>query len=140
MAQQVQAATATMFPFARYEDGQAAIDWLCEAFGFERREVHDGDDGTIVHAELAYGPSLFMLDSRKDTGLGVRTPRELGGTSGGVYVQVDYDEIDRHYRRARKAGAEIVRELADTGYGSHEYMARDLEGYVWSFGTYRPFA
>ncbi len=35
-------------------------------------------------------------------------------------------------------GADIFRELQDTGYGSREYGARDLEGFVWSFGTYRP--
>ena len=38
------------------------------------------------------------------------------------------------------AGAEIVRELADTDYGSREYSARDPEGNHWSFGTYQPWA
>jgi uncharacterized glyoxalase superfamily protein PhnB len=136
MAQNVQAATATMFPFAHYEDGRAAIDWLCEAFGFERREVHEGDDGTIVHAELGYGASVFMLDSKPDTGFGLATARKLGAVTGGVYVCVE--EVEAHYERAKAAGAEIVRELADTGYGSREYLARDLEGNLWSFGTYRP--
>ncbi|MGH3024255.1 MAG: VOC family protein [Gaiellaceae bacterium] len=133
---QIQTVTATMFPFARYEDGQAAIEWLCEAFGFERREVHEGEDGTIVHAELVYGPSVFMLDSRTDAGLGLETAGTLGAVTGGVYVVVE--DVEGHYERAKKAGAEIVRELADTGYGSREYVARDLEGHLWSFGTYRP--
>jgi len=29
-------------------------------------------------------------------------------------------------------------ELHDTDYGSRDYAARDPEGNVWSFGTYRP--
>jgi uncharacterized glyoxalase superfamily protein PhnB len=29
-------------------------------------------------------------------------------------------------------------ELHNTDYGSRDYAARDLEGNVWSFGTYRP--
>jgi uncharacterized glyoxalase superfamily protein PhnB len=136
MAQRTEAATATMFPFTRYEDGKAAIEWLCEAFGFERREVNESEDGTIAHAELAYGPSVFMLDSAADTGLGLKTARELGAVTGGVYVHVD--DIDAHYQRAREAGAEIVRELTDTHYGSREYLARDPEGNLWSFGTYLP--
>ncbi len=136
MAQKVQAATATMFPFAHYEDGTAAIDWLCEAFGFERRQVHKGEDGAIVHAELSYGASVFMLDSQPDTGFGLETARKLGGVTGGVYVHVE--DVDEHYERAKAAGAEILRDLADTGYGSREYVARDLEGNLWSFGTYRP--
>jgi uncharacterized glyoxalase superfamily protein PhnB len=40
--------------------------------------------------------------------------------------------------RARDAGAAIERELTETDYGSHEYTARDPEGNLWSFGTYRP--
>jgi uncharacterized glyoxalase superfamily protein PhnB len=139
MTQQVQATTTkttTMFPFARYEDAHAAIDWLCEAVGFERREVHEGEDGTIVHAELAYGPSVFMLDSAPDTGLGLKSARELGAGTGGVYVHVE--DVDSHYEGAKAAGAEMVRELADTSYGSREYLARDPEGNLWSFGTYRP--
>ena len=134
--QQVHAATATMFPFARYNDGKAAIEWLCEAFGFEPRELHEGEDGTIVHAELAFGASVFMLDSKPDTGLGLKTAHELGAVTGGVYVHVE--DVDGHYRRATSAGAEIVRQLADTEYGSREYVARDPEGNLWGFGTYRP--
>ncbi|MDQ4081324.1 MAG: VOC family protein [Actinomycetota bacterium] len=136
MTEQVRAATATMFPFARYNDGKAAIAWLCNAFGFEPREVHEGEDGTIVHAELVFGASVFMLDSKPDTGLGLKTARELGAVTGGVYVHVE--DIDAHYRRTTSAGAEIVRELADTDYGSREYVARDTEGNLWGFGTYRP--
>ena len=136
MGQQVQPQTATMFPFTQYENAKAAIDWLCQAFGFERHEVYEGEDGKILHAELAYGASVFMLGSAADTGFGLKTARELGAVTGGVYVQVD--DIDAHYERARSAGAEIVRELADTEYGSREYLARDPEGQLWSFGTYRP--
>jgi uncharacterized glyoxalase superfamily protein PhnB len=54
----------------------------------------------------------------------------------GVYAVVE--DIDAHYERAMAAGAEIVRQLADTGYGSREYSVRDPEGHLWSFGTYRP--
>jgi uncharacterized glyoxalase superfamily protein PhnB len=33
-----------------------------------------------------------------------------------------------------------MRELRDEDYGSRGYMAKDLEGHVWYFGTYRPGA
>jgi uncharacterized glyoxalase superfamily protein PhnB len=54
----------------------------------------------------------------------------------GIYVVVE--DIDAHYEAARAAGARIVRALEDTEYGSREYSALDLEGNIWSFGTYRP--
>jgi uncharacterized glyoxalase superfamily protein PhnB len=123
--------------FLTYDDAPAALDWLEKAFGFERSSVHEGPDGTIAHAELTYGDGMIMLGNAGDNGLGMKTPRELGAVTQGVYVIVD-EGIDRHYERACSAGAEIVRALHDTDYGSRDYMARDPEGNLWSFGTYRP--
>lgn len=56
----------------------------------------------------------------------------------GIYVVVD--DPDLHYERAEAAGAQIVVGLTDQDYGSREYSARDLEGNIWSFGTYDPYA
>jgi uncharacterized glyoxalase superfamily protein PhnB len=47
------------------------------------------------------------------------------------------DDVDALYERAKQAGAEITRELIDTDYGSRDFTARDPEGNLWSFGTYR---
>jgi uncharacterized glyoxalase superfamily protein PhnB len=47
---------------------------------------------------------------------------------------------DEHHRRAVAAGANVVRPLENTDYGSREYSARDLEGSPWSFGTYDPYS
>jgi uncharacterized glyoxalase superfamily protein PhnB len=112
-----------MFPFMRFRDADAALDWLSRAFGFEEHALYRGDDGTIQHAEMALGPGIIMF--------GPGDP-----ASQGVYVAVD--DADAHYERAKAAGAEITRELEDTDYGSREYTARDPEGHVWSFGTYKP--
>jgi uncharacterized glyoxalase superfamily protein PhnB len=35
------------------------------------------------------------------------------------------------------AGAQVIQELTDTGYGSRGFAVRDPEGNRWSFGTYR---
>ncbi len=56
--------------------------------------------------------------------------------SEGIYVRVN--DVNAHHDRAKAAGAEIIMELEDTKYGAREYIARDLEGHVWSFGTYGP--
>jgi uncharacterized glyoxalase superfamily protein PhnB len=77
-----------------------------------------------------------MLGSLKDDDLGLTSPRALTRVTQGIYVALE--DVDAHYQQARAAGAEIVREPADTEYGSREYLARDLEGHLWSFGTYRP--
>lgn len=138
-------ADPNIYPCLGYRDAKAAISWLCDAFGFEERMVHPGDDGReVAHAELSLGPGIVMLGSQRD---GAPSAGELipGADDGEVdfarvpfSVYIAIDDVDAHCERARAAGAEIVRELLDTDYGSREYAARDLEGNLWSFGTYRP--
>jgi len=129
-------AEGNVFPFLRYADAPAAVRWLCDAFGFEEKSVHAAPDGTIAHAELGTGGGVVMLGSARDDALGMRTPRELGAVTGGIYVFVE--DVDAHHRRAAAAGAERVMEPRDTEYGSREYACRDPEGNLWSFGSYRP--
>ena len=121
--------------FLNYRDTRTAVDWLERAFGFERTSVHESN-GKIAHAELRFGDGMIMLGAAFENDWGMRTPGALGGVNQGVYVIVD--DIEAHYERARGADAEIVRPLADTDYGSREFMARDPEGNIWSFGTYEP--
>ncbi len=61
---------ATMIPAIRYRDAVAAIDWLCEAFGFERHLVVPGEGGAIAHAQLAFGNGMVMLGSARDDEFG----------------------------------------------------------------------
>ena len=121
-----------VYPVLRYADGRAAIDWLVRVFGAESRMEVPGHDGSIGHAELLFGRGMLML-------AGSRHPDPANPWSterGGVYVVVE--DIGACYARAQAAGARIVRPLADTSYGAREFSARDLEGHLWSFGTYRP--
>jgi uncharacterized glyoxalase superfamily protein PhnB len=136
MSEQTQDPRPTLYPFLRYADARAAVEWLCDAFGFERVAVFDGPDGTVAHAELRLGGGIIMLGSTNDDALGMRTPRELGAVTGGVYAYVA--DPDAHHERAVVAGAEIVNPLREMDYGSREYSCRDPEGNLWSFGTYRP--
>lgn len=121
----------TFYPSLRYRDAGAAIEWLEDAFGFQRQMVVDGDGDTVAHAQLSFGDGTVMLGSEREEDWG----RHAG--QSWVYVAVDSD-IDAHCERARGAGAEIVREPTDQDYGSRDYSARDPEGNLWSFGSYRP--
>jgi uncharacterized glyoxalase superfamily protein PhnB len=51
--------------------------------------------------------------------------------------------LDRHYRRALAAGAEIVRPLHNARTplfpdGRDQFDLRDPEGNLWTVGTFRP--
>jgi uncharacterized glyoxalase superfamily protein PhnB len=121
-----------IFPALKYKDGPAAVDWLVRVFGFEPQMVVPGPDSTVTHAELRLGTGAIMLGSTR--------PQEKDNPWAnepiGIYVYVE--DVEAHHDRAKAAGAVIVRPLQVTEYGSWEYSVRDLEGHLWSFGTYRP--
>lgn len=123
----------TIYPTYHYRDARSAIDFLERAFGFERKAVHEADDGTIQHAELRLGDGLIMLGDTRETEYARLAPPP---GSGAVYIAVD--DVDALAERAGAAGAEIVYGPKDQDYGSRDFMARDPEGNLWSFGTYRP--
>jgi uncharacterized glyoxalase superfamily protein PhnB len=131
-----------IMPTFRYENAPEAIAWLCRAFGFEKSMVVPGPDDTIAHAQLSFGAdSMIMLGSASnegDYGQLVSTPAQLQGCTNGVYVIVQ--DVDAHHDRAKAAGAVILIPPADQGHGGRLYTCRDLEGYVWGFGSYDPWA
>ena len=135
------ASCSTVIPGHRYRNAPAAIDWLCQVFGFERHAVYEGENGTIAHAELTLGDGMIMLGSGKDDeyGKSFKSPQELGGIeTRSVYLVVP--DADAAYARAVAAGATIIRPLQDTPYGSREFAVKDPEGHSWSAGTYDPWA
>jgi uncharacterized glyoxalase superfamily protein PhnB len=133
--------TSPVIPTLRYHDARKAIDWLVDAFGFERHLVVEGDEGRIDHAQLIHGSGMLMCGSHDDHGgYGdlVRTVQLVGAPTGGIFVVVD--DVDAHAERAAGAGAEIVQPPEDQDYGGRLYTCRDLEGNVWSFGSYDPWS
>ncbi len=123
------------FPFVRYEDAPAAIEWLVNAFGFERQMVVPGEGGAIAHAQMRLGDAVIMLGTGHDRSH-ESPPTDIRDVKQGVYVYVE--DVDTHYARAKAAGARILRPIESTEYGSREYAALDPGGYYWGFGTYLP--
>jgi len=119
---------STISPIIPYRDVRAAVDFLCAAFGFERHELHEGEDGELVHVELKLGDDVIMP-----------APLRIG-EPGHAQNYVVVDDADAHHDRAKAAGAQITSGLRDTDYGSRDYAADDLDGNSWHFGTYRPLS
>ena len=116
------------------------IDWLCNAFGFEKHAVYaDGD--VVHHAQLVFGNGMVMLGSTGNEGEWAQTivqPDEVGAreTQSPCVIVTD---ADAHYACAKAAGATIVIDIADQGYGGRGYACRDPEGHLWWFGSYDPW-
>lgn len=129
---------APISPVFLYESPREMMRWLERAMGFRLMAAYDDEDGTFAHAEMAFGESTIMIGQAGSGGFAryVRTPKALGGPSQALYVAVE--DADAVHDRAVAEGADIVQPLTNQPYGSRDFTLRDPEGYLWSFGTYRP--
>lgn len=131
---------ANVIPCFRYRDAPAAIEWLCDTFGFEKQLVVPGENGAIAHAQLTFGNGMIMVGSVKHGEFDrlMKQPDEIGGAeTQTVYVVVS--DADTIYQRAKAAGVEILLDIKDEDYGGRGFTCRDLEGHIWNFGTYDPW-
>jgi len=128
---------ADVYPSLIYDDAEAAIKWLCRAFGFELRFKVPGESGRIEHSELTFGNAVLMVSSPKEETRRV-SPRTAQGLPQALSLYVA--DPDAHYATAMAARAQLVRPLQDEEYGARGYMVTDPEGHLWYFGNYRPGA
>ncbi len=132
--------TATVVPSLRYRDAPAAVEWLSEAFGFEKHLVVPGEDGTIAHAQLVFGNGMIMLGSARDDDFGrLQQPLDAPDSSVSQSAYVIVNDVDAHHARASAAGARVVMPPEDQDYGGRLYACRDPEGNLWNFGSYDPW-
>ncbi|TCU60266.1 putative glyoxalase superfamily protein PhnB [Bradyrhizobium sp. R2.2-H] len=119
----------------RCRDAEAMIAWLKNVLGFAEHVVYR-KEGTVIHAELAFGSSILMLGAHRDDAYAKRVGDISGQRTDAVYLAVD--DPDALYEKVKAAGAKIEMEPYTTDYGSRDFAARDPEGGLWSFGTYWP--
>ncbi|MDZ7693940.1 MAG: VOC family protein [Balneolaceae bacterium] len=135
-----QSTKANLVQALRYRDAPAAIEWLCRVFGFEKRLVVPGDEGTIIHSQLTFGNGMIMVSSVQDTEFGqyMKQPDEIGGSeTQSIYVIVlDADAV---YERAKASDAEVLIDIKDEDYGGRSFTCRDPGGHIWTLGTYDPW-
>jgi PhnB protein len=121
----------SVMPYLLYEDSDAALGFLVDAFGFTEKLRLTDDGGRVNHAEVQMNDGVIMLGTPPGD---FKNPAKLGGKTQSVYVYVD--DVDAHYERAKQAGAKIVREPEDQFYGDRNYGVEDPEGHEWYFGTH----
>ena len=132
--------TPSVIPMISYEDGIAALEWLAKAFGFRETSRVTGPDGRLSHGEMEAGDGLIMLASPTPDYHSPKRHREICEQAriwsavpwiiDGVLVYVD--DLDRHFKRAKAAGATILSDIQE-GPPGRRYRAEDLEGHRWFF-------
>ena len=128
-----------IIPTMRYRDAPKMMQWLCDAFGFQKHFVVEDGRGGLAHAQLTFADSMIMIGTARDDEFGKlqSTPAGIGGTTQSAYVVVP--DADALCIRAKAAGANVVRAIQDEDYGGRAISCHDPEGHLWNFGTYDPW-
>ena len=120
-------------PYLYYEDGSAALEYLCKTFGFDERMAVRRGDGSLLHGEVEFEGNVVMIGTPVDADGVPKRLREQSVRHASIMCYLD--DVDAHYARAKAAGARITSQLADQEYGARSYTAEDLEGLHWHFAT-----
>ena len=122
-----------IIPYLVYADAPAAVEFLCNAYGFEAGLLMEMGEGVLGHAELHLGDNVVFLATAFEE-MGLASPKNLGGVHAQVMIYVD--DVDAHYAHTKAAGAEITEAIADQFYGDRTYRTVDLEGHHWTFSQH----
>jgi PhnB protein len=123
----------TLAPYLAVENADQAIDYYKNAFGAKERVRMEAPGGAIGHAELEIGDSVVML-SDPFPPASTKPPKELGGSSVGVFMYVE--DVDAVVKQAVDAGATVLMEVADQFWGDRFGTVQDPFGHTWSIATH----
>ncbi len=108
-------------------DAAAALDFYVTALG-GRELVRDAEpSGSIVHAEVEVGESVFSVT--QGDGNVNRSPTELGGSPVLCHLQVP--DADARAAAMVAKGATVLIPIGDQYYGSRDGRLQDPFGHLW---------
>ena len=135
MAKPIPDGYRTITPYITVQGAAQALEFYKRAFGAEEKERMPGPDGkSVMHAELKIGDSIVML-SDEFPGMGCRSPRALGGSTGYLFLYVP--DVDAAFKRAVDAGAKASMPIADMFWGDRFGKVTDPFGHEWGLATHK---
>jgi uncharacterized glyoxalase superfamily protein PhnB len=114
-------------PYLQVDGAMKAAAFYRRAFGADVVAAHPVDDkGRTMHVHLhVNGSSIMLADPYPEHGHPLAKPQAFNLT-----LQVD--DIDRWWRRALDAGAEVVMPVQDMFWGDRYGQMRDPFGILWA--------
>jgi PhnB protein len=118
-----------------FKDAKKAIAFYKKAFGAQERIVLDGPDGTVLHAELKIGDSVFML-GEENPAWPEHKAAESTGNAGCFSLNLYVPDADAAFKQAVAAGAAAVEPPKDAFWGDRYGRVVDPFGYTWGLLTH----
>jgi PhnB protein len=121
-------------PYLMIKGASEAIEFYKRAFNATELFRLVAPNGMIGHAEIKIGDSSIMLADPCDEGA-FRNPMSLGGSSVGLYVNVE--NVDAQFAQAVSAGAKAIKPVQDQFYGDRMGTLEDPFGHIWFVATHK---
>lgn len=120
-------------PYLIVNDADAAIAFYRKALGASELFRMEGPPGKIGHAEIRIGDSVLML-SDENADMHAFGAKHYGGSPISLMLYVE--DVDAVVDGALKAGATLVRPVANQFYGDRSGIITDPFGLNWFVSTH----
>ena len=124
----------TVTPYLIVKDAARALEFYKKIFSAKELMRFDMPDGRLGHAEIRIGDSRVMLADEHPE-LQALSPKTIGGSPVSIHLYVE--DVDTAVERAVKAGATLIRPVADQFYGDRVGGIEDPFGYRWFIATHK---
>jgi PhnB protein len=114
-------------------DAASEIEFCRLAFGAQELSRRSGKDGSVVHATLQVGSTMFMVHGEYPH-LDSRAPKLDGSSSVVIYIYVD--DVDAVINRAVGAGAAVLLPATNQAWGDRVGRIMDSAGHVWNVAAH----
>ena len=121
-------------PYLAVDDAERAIEFYKQAFGATERGRMNAPDGKIAHAEIQIRDSMMMLSDPFPQSA-TKSPKELGGTTTGIFIYVE--DVDAAIQQAVDAGATLTMPPEDMFWGDRFGTVSDPFGHQWQIATHK---
>jgi PhnB protein len=113
-------------PGCAVEGAAKAIDFYKKVFDANEHVRINGPNGSVAHAELKIGDSLFMLGDA-----GAQTPKYS------MHVMLYTQDADSVFKRAVEAGCTVNQPMQDMFWGDRAGRVSDPFGNDWFIATHK---
>lgn len=114
-------------PYLAVKDADEALRFYTEVMGMQERLRLAMPDGSVAHAELAFGGGLLFVSSEFPS-MGVVAP---AGSGTAVSLALEVADVDAVVERMRAAGATVESEPEDQFHGARSAKVHDPFGHRW---------
>jgi PhnB protein len=114
-------------------DAASEIEFCRAAFDARELSRRSGKDGSVVHATLQVGTTMFMVHGEYPH-LDSRAPKQDGSSSVVIYIYVD--DVDAVIDRAVGVGALVLLPASNQAWGDRVGRVMDSAGHVWNVAAH----